>query len=549
MNNEENKNVLENNSENIGNTVDNQGVTDSSNSANIGYTPNTNNPVNQAQPQGSYYYQPQNQQPNQGMAPQQGYQNAYTNQQGDYYQQMPQYNGSNDNTKVAVIVICIVLALVISCVCVVAFFVIPQTKMAIETAVENNNIFENDNSLYEYGNDFDEDCYDNDYNDAYDDNGINYTNGQSYVIFSSVEGQSTLEYLTNFLQENPNITDVTMSCENIEDFSDLKGYTQIESLSISDIPENQLYLLGSLYKLNYLSISNYYLDNPIQNLDFANNLSGLNYLELYCFDDSYNNEQPQTGNLLDISALQGLSKLRSVNLYGYSVKSLEPFKNNTELKSLMVSNVSDGDLSYIKGLKDLGELRVRSKEIKNINTLADLNQIYSLDISTDKGITNLDFTKNMEALMSLDVYGYTKSNNNIGLTDISAIKDKVQLHSLTLSCEGIKDMSAINNLTNISDLNLYGANINNLSFLSNFKLSSLTLTLSNSGKDSFDGDISALASQTFLSSLTFGNIDNIKDFSPLYNVNELKYIYTYDVAMTDLQKSELADHNKIILDM
>ena len=152
---------------------------------------------------------------------------------------------------------------------------------------------------------------------------------------------------------------------------------------------------GDVKRINTL----YVFDKKISNLSGIENLSHLTSLNL-----SFN-------QISNIEPLKGLTKLTYLWLKGNQINDIGSLKELTHLTSLELENNQINNLEPLKNLTRMSDFRLRNNKINDIEALKGLNKIYSLDLA----------------------------HNNI--TSIKALKGKENMNNLHLGFNQIKDYS------------------------------------------------------------------------------------------------------------
>ena len=186
----------------------------------------------------------------------------------------------------------------------------------------------------------------------------------------------------------------------------------------------------SLLNLFALDASNSGITD-LTGLEHAHNLEILNLGPKYIAGEGNVN----SNTVSDVSALSGLTRLRSLYLEGTNID-MSTLSGLTHLRSLYLGNNNISDISTLSGLTRLRSLFLGGNNISDISTLSGLTYLSWLHLG----------------------------GNNI--SDISALSGLTHLHSLHLGGNNISDISALSGLTYLSSLYLGGNNISDISALS-----------------------------------------------------------------------------------
>ena len=109
-------------------------------------------------------------------------------------------------------------------------------------------------------------------------------------------------------------------------------------------------------------------------------------------------------------------------------------------------------------LKNLSELRIRSKELSDISALRNLASLSTLELS-NTGVSDISVLRNLTSLSTLEL-------SNTGVSDISVLRNLTSLSTLNLSNTQVNDISALSGLKSLHTLDLSGIKIKDLSALS-----------------------------------------------------------------------------------
>ena len=230
-----------------------------------------------------------------------------------------------------------------------------------------------------------------------------------------------------------------------DDIISIGKMDQLEELSLGDMKDNEslsdLSALASLTHLKKLYLNN---DELIQDFGFLKYLSGLSTLDLgavnlsnddlHILSDMKSLEELTIQNNKDITSLQPLSKLIDLtylDVKSCSVADLSPVRDLTKLQSL---DLSDNKISSIEDIKDLNQivyLDLGSNSIESISALTGLSEeLGTLYLQNNRISGNLDALADMKQLTTLDI-----SNNN-DISDMSALLNlKNNLRNLNYSEE------------------------------------------------------------------------------------------------------------------
>ena len=176
-------------------------------------------------------------------------------------------------------------------------------------------------------------------------------------------------------------------------------------------------------------------------LEHAHNLEILNLGAEYIESKGLIN----SNTVSDVSALSGLTRLRSLNLDGAHID-MSTLSGLTHLRRLFLGSNNISDISALSGLTHLRTLFLGSNNISDISTLSGLTYLRSLNL----GSNNISDISALSGLTHLDSL-YLVNNN---ISDISALSGLTYLRWLNLVLNNISDISVLSVLTNLTWLNL-----------------------------------------------------------------------------------------------
>ena len=218
-----------------------------------------------------------------------------------------------------------------------------------------------------------------------------------------------------------------------------------------------------------------------------------------------------SGQITDLSPLKTLTELEELRLSNQKIDDLTPLANLTKLKVLFLYRNRVTDLSPLAALTSLEVLIVTPRTILDasptelegdaLSPLANLTALKHLYLS-DNNITDFSPLAGLPNLTFLQA-----NDNNIGSLD--SMSGLTALEILRLENNAISNLAPLSGLSNLKTLNLNGNNIQNLSGLESLsKLETLNLN---------DNAITALSPLEGLSELRFLNLQSntIKDITAL----------------------------------
>ena len=232
------------------------------------------------------------------------------------------------------------------------------------------------------------------------------------------------------------------SREQITDLSPLKSLTQLETLHLFSCGTDDLSPLAGLTHLTELRLLG---AMSVSDLSPLSGLTELRTLEL----TAQGNELME---LESLAALQDLTKLESLRIYGDGTLSLKGLENMASLQTLFLSQhnsdfacVDIEALSNLTGLLDVTLwIDERSTNMAPLSNLTNLRYLY-LYAWNVPAVSDLSFLNGMDQLQSLTLYEST-------VTDISPLRSLNNLQTLSIREYGekITDWSPVDHVPNVT---------------------------------------------------------------------------------------------------
>lgn len=256
-----------------------------------------------------------------------------------------------------------------------------------------------------------------------------------------------------FLKELPQLEGIDISQNEITDLSFLKDFTHLKVVAaagnnLTDLsPLSQLSKLESL-NLDYNRISDLTPISHLTNLTAVslehNNLSDISALSN---KDKLNRLFLSYNEKLDLSTLKA-EKLEELTATNSKVSNLEFLKNNPSLREL---NLTENQLTNLKGVEEAEKLKTLSVERNHIETLAidgEQTSVETLNVSGNQ-LTNLEGINHYKALENLNASNNTietlkLSETNQSLQTIDVSKNHIPQEELVPNSEGIPQAIAQN---------------------------------------------------------------------------------------------------------
>ncbi len=277
-------------------------------------------------------------------------------------------------------------------------------------------------------------------------------------------------------------------------------------------------------------------------------LKHLNVIGYY----SYQNKGYEV--MSDISFLQDLPLLETLELQYYAVKDLSPLQNLPNLKALSLGGLRQANYEVIANIPNLEMLEITGyKEVQDINFVQNLSKLCYIslahsdipDISPLLGFYNLRHLcmnvahdSKLENINVLSIFTELTTFKLSTQKDVSLdfIGSFTKLKSLSISgnwYKDIKEYDFLSNLTELEILSLWHGGIQNLMPLRNLsKLKQLYLS------HNHIKDTTPIASLENLEILHLAFNKKIKDISHLLHLKKLKDIWLRDCGLKELHLNE-----------
>jgi len=208
----------------------------------------------------------------------------------------------------------------------------------------------------------------------------------------------------------------------------------------------------------------------------------------------------------DLAFVRRLPNLQELSLYGNgSASDLSPLAD-LPLRSLDLDGLAVTSLEPIAGVASLEELSVRDASIRSLRPVASLTGLTQLRVS-GPGITSLSGVETLAALEGLDVY-------DSAVRDLGPLADLTNLTSLGLDRSQVSDLTPLAGLSALTRLSLWGTPVTDIASLEGLPL--ISLDLNSSAVES----VASLADTESLESLRIGSTA-VTDLSPLRGLPNL----------------------------
>lgn len=204
---------------------------------------------------------------------------------------------------------------------------------------------------------------------------------------------------------------------------DITGIEHLKNVKRMDLSENAFTTMEPLSKLENLD-SLVVSANNLSNVDFLKDMKKLKFLDI-----GYN-------KITDIEPLKELDNLDSLYMYQTDVTDISPIANKEHLANLFLQETPVKSLSPLETLPNLKVLGLHNTpNVENLAAISDLNKLEELSL-TEMGLTDVSMLKNLANLKLLYVNGNS-------IKDISALKEKILLEEIDISNNQIEDLSPL----------------------------------------------------------------------------------------------------------
>ena len=293
--------------------------------------------------------------------------------------------------------------------------------------------------------------------------------------------------------------------EEVQSLEDLRYFTGLSELTIHSLGTGDLSLLPTLTSLKKLNLSGCQLTS--EQLTQVGSCRNLEELRL------------SGCGLSNISPLEGLEKLRYLDLSDNSINNLGPISECTTLETLLLNSNAVTSVNALNKLTNLRVLNLSHNVVKSLTHLAQCTAMRELNVSNNE-LTSLAGLEFMAELQILDA-----SNNKV--LEVPQLAGCKKLRIFTMTDNLLTSIDFLNEIRTIEEVNIdYNDVVAVPSFLSDCKLARF------SAAHNFLDDLSGLAG---LPSLNYVNADynNITDISVLASCPNLTQVNVFGTYIHD----------------
>ena len=256
--------------------------------------------------------------------------------------------------------------------------------------------------------------------------------------FQSVKNLDGLHHLAGIA----NCSSVEINAGEFTDVSELRGFSHLTKLVISQVPLNGVGVvdasaLSSLVNLQELSLG-------MTRVRFANPLVSLKSLKSLYLGQTL---------ISDLSPISELSLIEKLDIRDTRVADLSPLANFQNLTDLTVSGEQVPvliNLSHLPNLKRLVLIDQRPVDLVPVGTLASLESMFIW------GLPQFDLMplRNLVKLQNLQLSGIAFGRPLSAVSSVETIGELKELKTLTIGQLQITNLNFAKDLTNLDELNL-----------------------------------------------------------------------------------------------
>jgi len=168
-----------------------------------------------------------------------------------------------------------------------------------------------------------------------------------------------------------------------------------------------------------------------------------------------NLKNAQDKNITNLSGIENLDNLASLNLSNNQIKNIEPLKGLTNLTDLNLASNEMINIEPLKELTNLTKLNLAANQMINIEPLKELTNLTKLNLAANQ-MSNIEALKGLTNLTNLDL-----ATNQI--SNIEPLKGLTNLTNLDLASNQMITMQPLKGLTDLTNLDLAPNQIENYS--------------------------------------------------------------------------------------
>ncbi len=148
--------------------------------------------------------------------------------------------------------------------------------------------------------------------------------------------------------------------------------------------------------------------------------------------------------IVSLTPLTGLEKLKSLSIRGAKVSSIKPLSGLNSLKQLAFENNPVSDLGPLKGMDRLRELNISKTRVIDLSPINNLLKLKTINL-TGTSVSNLEPLTRMENLKNIDL-------SDTPVTDLGPLKKSNKLDKVSFDRTDIRDLSPLYHIRGIDAL-------------------------------------------------------------------------------------------------
>jgi Leucine-rich repeat (LRR) protein len=254
----------------------------------------------------------------------------------------------------------------------------------------------------------------------------------------------------HLLSGNHQCTELSIGAGEFTDTSELRDFTNLTKLVISQTPLNGKGVLdasplGKLVNLRSLVLNS----SRVRDATFVSSLTNLETLNL--------------GQTLvtDISALSGHSKLISFDVRGTRVTDLRPLKQSLALRDLEIGGAQMPSLTNLAHLDGLKQIRVIEQDGVDLSAISSLINLESIFLWGPPRV-DANVLRPLKALKELQISGFGFQQAATMVINAQAIAELKNLRTLTLGSLRLDTFDFLGELPSLTALSLNELPLNSI---------------------------------------------------------------------------------------
>lgn len=145
--------------------------------------------------------------------------------------------------------------------------------------------------------------------------------------------------------------------------------------------------------------------------------------------------------ITDLTVINRLSSLKSINISGTGVSDLMPLRNMNKLEILDISNTSVTSLEPLRYCILINQLKMRNVKVDDLSVITSFPGLTILDAG-NTGISTLEDLEELTGIIDLRI-------NNTRVNDLTPVSALVNLEMLNISSTGIDNIEPLKGMVNL----------------------------------------------------------------------------------------------------